>query len=194
MLILPQPIDDIRIGLDVDGVLANFQRAVINKARVLGYSFYDHYTEWTSWSAEQDYPKTFAEIWDELDDEFWLYEVPPIEKAHVNFQVDAYFTARSLVPNGLTEAWLDMHGFPEAPVYRVDESHEKEDHLMNEGIEIYVDDKPETVENLQRSEYEGLELLMLAPHNIDSGVYPRIQYLNQLHDFVESPVEFFVGP
>ena len=187
--------DNVSVALDVDGVLAGFTQAMVQRAQAMGLPFYDHYTEWVGWiDADTERGTTFDKVWETLDDTFWLNDVQPLAKAHVPFQVDAYVTARASVSNGITELWLSKHGFPAAPVHKVDCREDKEPVLAALGVDYFVDDNSETVQMLQGSEeYDGRAILMDTPHNHLEPVSPRLYYLSDLprlvYDYERSAIE-----
>lgn len=191
----------VRIGLDVDGVLAGFMNAFVRRAKKLGIDFYEHHTEWGNRIAMSDegdgMSEAFSKVWNTLDDGFWRDEIQPLEKAFVNFPVAGYFTARGSVKDGLTESWLELHGFPKAPVYKVGRSTEKEEFLIDEEIDFFVDDKPSTVIGLQSShQYDGEAIIMTRPDNIQfDSIEPRIHYLTQVPKLIKryEQLGYFAG-
>lgn len=163
---------DHNIALDVDGVLAGFQPAVIEKADDMGLDFYDHYSQWNAWEVHPRYKNAFQEIAPEIDQsyEFWFERVKPLPEAHVPFEVEAYVSARGSVPTGLTKDWLKWHDFPEAPVHIVDDSEEKVSILRDEtDADVFVDDKVSTIEALQdHFTYDNdvpYPIILNQPHN-----------------------------
>lgn len=181
------------IGLDIDGVLANFVEAAIRRAQEMGLDgFHDHYTLWNHWKSLGD----FEVLWEAVKDDasFWLEEIQPIQKAHVPYPVTAYVTRRGAAPDGVTTQWLEQHGFPEAPVHVVNESPEKIDVLQRlrreVGLDVFVDDKPPTVrdiEALRRRDPDSMPagLLMTTPansrfSNSNTTGLPRVDYLPEV--------------
>jgi 5'(3')-deoxyribonucleotidase len=140
------------ISLDVDGVLAGFQSAVIDRARAMGLDFYDHYSLWNHWMVHEGRKEAFDQVAKTIDGsrEFWLEEVRPLPEAHVPYEVEAYVSARRGVPEGVTEKWLRENNFPEAPVHIVDDGEEKAEVLRSEtNTDVFVDDKISTIKTLQ---------------------------------------------
>lgn len=179
------------IALDVDGVLADFQSAFLMKAAQTDVPFYQHYTEWDGWDPEGEKAQAFEEVDLYMDRDFWLFLVQPLHKAHVPYEVEAYVSARSHAPDGVTKEWLDMHGYPEAPVYVVEDSDEKLDVLREDtDADVFVDDKIATVRHFQRRYTDHndvpLPILMTAPHNSPHGrddtkrIWNRAHYLNEV--------------
>jgi hypothetical protein len=182
------------VALDVDGVIADFARAFIGKAKEMGLDFFDHPTEWRRRHLDGDLQDAFSKPWPDIrgNESFWLERVQPIPKAFVDFPVACYVTARSQAPNGATQKWIFRHGFPAARVYRVDKSEEKLPVLRQENVDIFVEDKISTVKMLQ--EEWGPEndvpypvLITTAqnsPRSKDdaSEVWTRIDYLTELKE------------
>lgn len=167
------------IALDVDGVLAGFQPAIIRKAEEMGLDFYDHYSQWDAWGVKDEYQDAFLEVVKDIDQswEFWFEKLKPLPEAHVPFEVEAYVSARRGVPEGLTEDWLDRHGFPEAPVHIVDDGEEKVAVLRDEtGADVFVDDKVETIREIQSHHTPKNDvpfpILFNQPHNSIFGRQP----------------------
>jgi len=170
----------VRVGLDIDGVLAGFASAFVRRANEEGADFFNHYTEWRTWEAKEVFPDTFGDIWESIADDydFWLDEIMPLEKAHVNFPVAAYVTSRR-VPSEVSAAWLDRHGFPEAPVHTVGIGESKKETLQREEIDVFVDDKVSTVVELREADI--MAYLKDSPANQQAPAnIPRINYLSEL--------------
>ena len=189
-----------RIALDIDGVLANFSQAFILRGQKLGLAggWPAHWTRWDSWFPDTA-AKTFSEVWAtvESDPHFWLYEVKKLDSAFVDFPVAAYVTARP-IPDELTASWLGRMGFPEAPVVTVSTS--KLAVLQSLGIDLFVDDKVETFEELNAA---GLRcLLMTQPHNRShdafvgdgAGTSHRIFCLSEVHDWTDGRTPHDAAP
>jgi hypothetical protein len=182
------------IGLDIDGVLANFSHAFIKraKARFPDSAFPKHWTKWDSWfpaGGEDVFSTLFPEV--VADHSFWVDEVMPHDDAYVDFPVHHYVTARD-VPSEVTAEWLKKSGFPDAPVTSVGSNDSKLEVLRELGVDLFVDDKGSTFTEL--NENGVFCLLMRRPHNrelnslrySESGrVYSlAINYLADVHNFL----------
>lgn len=156
------------LGFDVDGVLANFIRAFLCRAKELGYAdrFPAHWTRWKAWLPCD--VGDFLLVWRtiENDPEFWL-GIEPLDDAYLgDLPVACYCTARP-VPSEVTAAWLHMHasayGFPAAPVYTVGPKESKLETLQRAGVTLFIDDKLETWQELNEG---GIRCLLRdAMHN-----------------------------
>jgi hypothetical protein len=141
------------IGIDIDGVICNFQSGLIERAEEMGLEFYDHWTQWKSW--ETDYPENFEKVLRTTKDDsgFW-YRLRPFDHAQkgedgwLPFTPKKYVTSRPLAPEGITEEWLfEKYNFPECEVHVVDSWEEKRE--VVDDLDAYIDDKILTILSLQ---------------------------------------------
>jgi len=151
------------IGYDIDGVLANFMGALMRKARQLGYKdeIPGHWMQLKRYHPEGE---GYQEAWDLIADQhsFWRDQIHPYDDAYIHTDVTAYITNRS-VPSSLTQEWLLRHGFPNAPVNTVGHDHSKVRAAEVENLDLFIDDKPEIVRNMND---HGIPcLLMDRPYN-----------------------------
>jgi len=192
---------DYQIVLDVDGTIAGFASAFVEKAEEMGLEFPRHYTQWRSWSFEGKKHTSFSKVWPEIteSEDFWLRRIDPLQKAHVPYDVGAYVSARSQAPEGATEKWIQKHGFPSAPVVVVERSSEKPEVLREIGADVYVDDKVATVEKLHEmyTPYNDIPLAILitTPANSRhsnqpaSNFLPRADYLTDVPPIADQYLE-----
>lgn len=145
-----------KIGLDIDGVLADFNGA---------------YTSFTS-------TQTGANItYEELDkiESFWMNIEPLLWPKDIPFIPTAYITSRR-IPTEWTEAWLEKHKFPKAPVYS---KITLKSYLINSlDLDIFVDDLYENYLEITKS--GKLCYLFTQPWNEHYKTDRRIKTLNQL--------------
>lgn len=174
-----------RIGLDVDGVLANFSAGVIKRANKLGLG--EHFPkcchDTSSWDMSEMFSKVMKNIWDEP--EFWL-DLPVLENAKpMPFQPYCYITSRR-VPSGVTKQWLDTNDFPEALVITVNNPTEKVKYIREHGIDLFVDDLYSTVRQLIDAGHKAL--LYEAPYQIghksECEGLPTIKSLEEIINYV----------
>ena len=164
-----------KIGLDIDGVLANFVQGFIDRAvyRGLGESFPKHWTDWKEHKVgdKDHFDRIWAEVVDE--DQFWLFLAPLVKPADIVVPVDLYVTARPR-PSRVTELWLEAHKFPKAPVITVPYGSDKTPTLTDEGIDLYVDDN---VMNYQHINAGGRTKCLLwdAPPNRGFNTADRVR-------------------
>lgn len=121
-----------KIGLDIDGVIADFIGSWLHLYPELKYS--------NSWYIDRH-------ILDKFDimkkngtlDDFYLNLKPLIKPSEITFDFNCYVTARP-VDSKITEEWLRFHGFPELPVHTLSPRESKFDKLNELGIDIFIDD------------------------------------------------------
>lgn len=122
----------LKIGLDVDEVLANWVGAWSKK--------------WNlnlpkSWFFQRDIVEKFEKMKSDGElDEFYMNLEPLIKPEDIPFEPHCYITSRP-VKKEITEQWLDKHEFPARPVYTVDSNKSKVEVAKESGIDIFVDDR-----------------------------------------------------
>jgi hypothetical protein len=157
-----------KIGLDVDEVLADFIGAMMLR-------FPEIKTRPVYWN-DPLLSKRFSEVANDIY--FWMSIPVKVNPLGLPFEPHCYITSRT-VPSEVTMEWLDIYGFPKAPVYTVGHNNSKLDIAKSSGIEIFVDDRFETFVELNKG---GVcTYLMDAAHNqrYDVG-YKRIKDLKEL--------------
>lgn len=166
-VILPK----VKIGLDIDEVLADFTSAW---AKV--HSVEERPECWNyhrGMSAEFKKMKEAGTL-----DDFYLSLQPKIKPNELPFEPHCYVTSRP-VDTWVTEKWLEMHKFPGSKVITVPLGTSKAQVLKDNGVDIFVDDAFHNYDELNRA---GICcFLMDAPHNrrYDVG-YKRIKSLKEL--------------
>lgn len=176
---------DLKISFDVDGVLANFLDAFLQRAEVIGLGrhFPSHWTQVRQWGFGGEF---FKHVWKDVEKDysFWFRAVTRHEDAYLGTNEDpivpiaAYITARP-VPSKVTQAWLKRFDFPQAPVITVGPGQSKLETCQRLGIDLMIDDKVSTWEELNAN---GVPcLLRTRPHNdrVEAGDM-RLDYLWQL--------------
>lgn len=156
-----------KIGLDIDGVICNFEDAYCKK---YGHSGFDH------WSS--DY-KTKENLEDAIKTEdFYLNLEPMIKGEEIPFEPHCYITSRS-IPVEWTERWLQKNRFPTRPVYTLPFGSSKVETAKSAGIDIFVDDSYTNFVELNKG---GIcTFLMDRPHNRKYDVgFKRIHSLKEL--------------
>ena len=158
----------LKIGLDIDGVLADF---VGHLMKVSGNT--DHSPEhWNDPVVRAEFDKFKS------DPTFWA-EIPPlIGRLDVPFEPHCYITARSIDPT-VTQGWLNKHLFPKAPLYCVGNGESKIEIAKKSGIDVMVDD---SFSNFLELTNAGIfTYLYDAPYNRKYDVgYRRIKSLKEL--------------
>jgi len=121
-----------KIGLDIDGVLADFVNAWADK--------YGTTRAPSSWYYDRKMLERFNDLREKKElDELYMSIKPLITPEDLPFEPHCYITSRP-VSKEITEAWLDMHGFPARPVYSIGIRENKVDVAKESGIEIFIDD------------------------------------------------------
>ena len=158
-----------RIGLDIDGVLANFVQGIIDRGVLMGVSEHlpNHWTNWTQHIMPGDEAEAaFKKVWDAVtpDRSFWLGLQPMLRPEDIPFVPVAYCTARP-ISSHVTAAWLDAHDFPDARVITVPYGASKVASLHDAGVTIFVDDNVENFKQINGAPTDTLCLLWDAPPN-----------------------------
>ena len=159
-----------KIGLDIDEVLADFVGAIIKR-------FPDKVKQRSIYWNDATLHECLSQVKD--DEDFWLSIEPTIKE--LPFEPHCYITSRSISPI-ITQKWLDMNGFPHAPLYALVSGQSKVEAAKESGCDVFVDDSYEHFVDLNRN---GIFCYLFdAPHNrrYDVG-FRRIKSLNELVDF-----------
>lgn len=125
-----------RIGLDIDGVLADFATAFTKRVGLKDQGSAAWY---------MTYKGHDPAVWKKLnkDKKFWMGLKPLIHPDSLNFEPVAYVTSRS-IPVEWTQEWLETNGFPCNEVVTVPANggeHEPKIEAMEKlKIDIFVDD------------------------------------------------------
>jgi hypothetical protein len=161
-----------KIGLDLDGVIANWTGAW-NKL------YPEVQVAPNSWYLDRKVGKRFKEMKEAgtLDD-FYMQIEPLIKSEDLPFEPHCYITSRP-VSKEISEAWLDKNHFPAKPVYSVDLRESKVEVAKDAGVEIFVDD---AFENFVELNNGGVfTYLYSAPWNQKHDVgHMRINSLNDI--------------
>lgn len=158
-----------KIGLDIDEVLADFIGALMKK--------FPEIKEVPVYWNDATLHKCFAKIID--DEEFWLSIEPKVKE--LPFEPHCYITSRAINIE-ITQRWLDMHGFPHAPLFALGSGQSKVEAAKKSGCDVFVDDCYDHFTDLNRA---GIFCYLFdAPHNRRYKVgFRRIKSLNELVDF-----------
>lgn len=160
-------LNEIKIGLDIDEVLADW---------VGHWTKYHGQTTPEFWNFDRNIKEKFDELKDNKD--FWLNIPPKINPAELPFEPHCYITSRA-IPTGWTEDWIEKMGFPTVPVFSVGYGVSKIEVAKQSGIDWFVDDRYENFVELNRA---GICTFLLdAPHNQRYNVgFKRIFSLKEL--------------
>jgi hypothetical protein len=128
-----------KVGLDVDGVLANFYLTTCNKYGAP----YEKVTKWEVPVIETN----LSEIIEDKD--FWDDLIVLNHPEKLTFDFDYYITA---IPNNMLDSrieWLEKHGFPKKPVIVAED---KLTVCRELGVKVLIDDKPSTLQEFSNNE------------------------------------------
>lgn len=81
---------------------------------------------------------------------FWLNLEKESRPEDINFEVDYYITSSPPLMRQHRKAWLDAHGFPNAPILI---SNDKIQTMRQRGIDVLIDDKPSTLEAVKQNNF-----------------------------------------
>lgn len=155
-----------KIALDIDEVLADFVAAYCTK-----YSMEIP----TCWHFDRKLNERLEEL--KNDKAFWLSIKPKVRAEELPFEPVAYITSR-YTPTAWTEEWLDLCGFPVAPVIST-AGKSKVEAFKESGANVFVEDNFEAFAEMERA---GICCyLMDCPHNRRYNVgEKRIEKLTDL--------------
>lgn len=159
-----------KIGLDIDEVICDWVNPWCVKFGL---------ERPKTWFFQRDINEHFKtmEASGELS-EFYLGLTPLMRPDEIPFEPHCYVTSRP-VPTEVTERWLDKNGFPTRPVITVAPGQSKVNALKEAGVEIFVDDRYENFEDLNRNGI--LCYLWDSPHNQRYNVgFKRIKSLKDI--------------
>ncbi len=156
-----------KIGLDIDEVLADW---------VGHWTKYHKQPIPKNWNFDRDIASKFEKLKD--DKGFWMSIPAKMDPNDLQFEPHCYITSR-IIPKEWTEQWLDMHGFPTAPVYSIGHKESKVEVAKKSGLDIFVDDRFDNFAELNKA---GICCYLFdAPHNQRYNVgHKRIKSLTEL--------------
>ena len=146
-----------KIGLDIDGVLADFTHA-------WNQLYPEISATPNSWYLDRKVGRRFEEMRSNgtLDD-FYLNIKPLITPEELPFEPHCYITSRP-VAKEITEQWLDKYGFPARKVISIEVATSKVQVAKETGITVFIDD---SFENFVELNNNGIfTYLYSAPWNI----------------------------
>ena len=157
----------LKIGLDIDDVLADFGPYF---QKVTGVSLPN------SWDMGEEGYNALIVLKEDKD--FWLNVPVKTLPDDIPFEPHCYISSRS-IPLEWTKEWLIKNKFPNSPLYCVDFGHSKVKCAQDSGIDIMVDDKFENFLELNKN---GICCFLFdAFHNQRYNVgFKRIKSLKEL--------------
>lgn len=163
------PFYDKRVGLDIDEVLCDF---------IGGWSKrYGDVPVAHHWSFDRRMIERFNEMRDSrtLDDFFLSLEAIQTP-AELPFEPVCYITSRHMIDISVTQEWLHLNGFPDAPVII---TKEKDKACIENKLDIFVDDNFSNFRSITKAGI--LCYLYDQPHNKKYNVgYKRIKSLKEV--------------
>lgn len=160
-----------KIGLDIDEVICDFTG---------GWGKLHGITERPEhWNYHRGMSTEFNKMREEgILEEFYLGLSPKMKPTDIPFEPHCYVTSRP-ISSEATAKWLDKHGFPTSKVITVPINESKVQAMKEAGVEIFVDDRYENFEELNRNGI--LCYLWDAPHNQRYNVgFKRIKSLKEI--------------
>lgn len=161
-----------RIGLDIDGVIADFTGS-------WSTLYPDVSATPTSWYLDRRIGSRFDNMVKEntLND-FYLNIKPLINPKEIPFEPHCYITSRP-VDKEISEQWLDMHGFPAKPVISLSIRESKVEAAKKANVDIFIDD---AFENFVELNNHGIfTYLFTTPWNIKYDVgHMRLNSLSSI--------------
>lgn len=171
---------EIRIGLDIDGVCAGFQEYFSEYFNLEG----GPPTDWDDPRYRENYPKI------EYDENFWVKLPKLFDPNELIFTPCVYITARS-IDSSITQRWLDENGFPKAPLVTVGFNGSKIESCKEHMVDIFLDDSYRNFTDLINSQINCC--LITRSHNTKYNVDPEMRYENVM-DFQERFFKTKVNP
>jgi 5'(3')-deoxyribonucleotidase len=153
-----------KIGLDVDGVLAD----------IFGY-----YCARMGLTMASTCQWTFPGIQDFVDHKMKAYEwenLPMISTPQdIDFDVHCYITALPEVLSEHRNNWLNKNGYPVAPIFYC----ENKSHIIKRlGLDLFIDDKPSAIERFNQ---EGINAYQFVPYYWTGKIHEKnIKHLSEV--------------
>lgn len=161
-----------KVGLDIDGVLADFWNHFLNVCQIKDRS---PASEWK----DKRIDARFHEI--AQDESFWLSMPVLIEPRELQFTPVLYVTARP-ISNEISREWLRMNGFPEAPVLT---AYNKAPVIGN-SVDYFIDDAPHNYLEIKNFGKTRCLLLNKSYNQCVNAGEDRIQHINEVTQIDES--------
>ena len=159
-----------RVGLDIDDVLADFGRHFLNYLDLEDKSLP---TDWSDVRFKDNFHRIIG------DKNFFLTMPRLVDPDTLHFIPVIYVTARH-IDTEVTEQWLRINGFPPAPVISVGHHGSKVDALRGK-VDYFIDDAYHNYVELNNA---GINcVLFTANHNKHLKVEKRITSLNQILNY-----------
>lgn len=159
-----------KVGLDVDGVLANFE---LGMAKLFSKPHVTSYGWDTQWITDLIHKV-------EDDEDFWE-NLPLISHPEeITFDFDYYITAIPPKMKDAREKWLKKNGFPDKPVIVSDKKLET---MRELGVEVLIDDKLTTIIEVQNGGLCAIHFLPPYMLQVDDTVR-NVKHLSQVNEIL----------
>ena len=177
---MSKTLDNLSIGLDVDGLLACFPCGVLKRAQSLGLQnkFPNSCKLVSTWDMSESFQEVMKDVW--KDDSFWL-NLPRLYTKNLPFKPAAYITNRH-ISSDTTKQWLISMGFPNAEVVTVKTYKDKLQEIQKRKINVFVDDYFLTVKHLRDNGINAL--LWEQPYQFGHKNECELPTINKLEDIV----------
>ena len=152
-----------KIALDVDGVVCDWWGGIIATGKTMGLR--DSLPRHPKWVSEwYGRGSAFNKVWDVVKaDRAWWMSLKPIKGAlaSITFTPHLYITARP-IPAQWTIDWMNANGFgPTCRRVAPSRGESKAQTMMREGAHFLVDDKPDTVAEVNAIPDAGLYAFLM---------------------------------
>ena len=132
-----------KVALDIDDVLAGFYSGFCRFMKVPERQI----NIWDG-AGEANFVASNCHLADKSEF-FWMGLDRISNPESIDFELTCYITSSPKEMVHIREAWLQLQGFPNKPVYH---STNKLETMRALGVDILVDDKPSTVEAINKSD------------------------------------------
>lgn len=188
--------DNLRVGMDIDGVLAQFNPAYIKLIREAGFTCPDEGTDFPNcWAYDKQAgmdPESIARMWTTIkkDPTFWLRLDPYpdtiefLAELHV-LPIDVYFISNRFGKNAKwqTEQWLRSYGVRN-PTVLVTSKKAQACNLLE--INMYIDDYDTNCRSVVCSTLDHPMTFMLErPWNRNCEVPKDVIRIKSIHEFLD---------
>ena len=139
-----------KIGLDLDGVCAEFEQHFLQ------------YLELPMHSPNHWDDNRFMDNYHRIADDrlFWLTMLPLFNPEDLEFIPEIYVTART-IPSEVSALWLEINGFPEAEVITV--GREGKVDALQGRVDVFLDD---AIHNYKDLNHHGINTVLVSrPQN-----------------------------
>jgi 5'(3')-deoxyribonucleotidase len=187
-------IKNLRIGFDIDGVLANFSGRFCEIANKISGKSVDWRGQAT-WEFEEFTAQEVDQTWDVIHttQDFWLKLDPlepsailrDVEEQHTPFFITSRVPVAGQSIERQTQKWLNWHKFLGCPtVLVVPHWSQKKALIKDLKLDSFIDDKPDTVEQLYAADVNCY--IYDQPYNKQVACAPRVKsildYIKNVED------------